>query len=73
MVRPGDNMHQTEPEEEKEDKQFQEYAAQVCERCGHKRRSHFYRDGCNEISEDSDPEVNYIHRCHCTNFEAVKE
>lgn len=71
MVSPGDNMAQTEPEGEGEDKQFQEYAAQICENCTHKRRHHFYREGCNEISTDSDPETGYIHRCHCTNFEAV--
>lgn len=72
MSSPDDNMAQMESGDEREDKQFQEYAAQICKHCTHKRRAHFYRDGCNEISTDSDPEVGILNRCHCTNFE-VKE
>lgn len=74
MVNTGDNTNQTESEDERQDRLFQVYAAQECINCTHKRRSHFDRAGCTEVSQDADPEVNSFPRCHCTNFDvAVKE
>lgn len=61
----GDNMAQTEMDNK-------EWYIK-CRNCKHVRMAHFHRDGCDQLSEDSDPEVNYFLRCHCTNFEAVKE
>lgn len=52
---------------------FEVFELMRCVNCTHQRHAHYDRAGCTEISEDSDPEVNFLHRCHCTNFEEVKE
>jgi hypothetical protein len=80
MSSPGDNMAQMEPEDEYEGTPiigpisgFEVFELTRCVNCTHRRYAHYDRAGCTEISTDANPEVNSFPRCHCTNFEAVKE
>lgn len=74
MVSPGDNMAQTEPEDEPEDG-FVTYSQEECKNCdGHQRQDHYDRAGCTVNTViNLHSAASHYERCHCTNFEAVKE
>jgi hypothetical protein len=80
MVSPGDNMAQTEPEDEYEGHPiigpisgFEAFELMHCVNCDHPRGNHYDRAGC---TADNAINLHAAHtayvRCHCTNFEEVK-
>jgi chromosome condensin MukBEF complex kleisin-like MukF subunit len=67
MSSPGDNMAQTEPE-------IPEEFLIECKNCEHPRANHFDRAGCTvDEAINLHAAHNAYSRCHCTNFEKVKE